>query len=189
VRFDLKGTAALAYRWCQYNRAILKEAARLPERFFRLRYEDFVEEPEAELGRLCKFLDVGFDRSMLNFHERPGGPKRDWHRRLSGPLDTSLLYRWKTEMAPRDVATSEAICGRLGEELGYAGSGAVERGLSIQDRIGIAIAALNTAAERGIFFLPLALRSSLITGYRWATGSLSSRPESGQPEQVEPENR
>ena len=52
------------------------EGCRLPaEHYYILKYEELVEEPEAILRKLCRFLDVDFEPQMLDparFTDRTG---------------------------------------------------------------------------------------------------------------------
>jgi hypothetical protein len=111
-------------------------------RYHELRYEDLVTRPEETLRSLCEFLGEAFDERLL-LHEgasdgpaqpvgseaqpvgsdrQPGGvqgeaqvpPPRD-----RGPLFTSSIGRWRTDLSERDQqAVMRIIGGRL-EELGY----------------------------------------------------------------------
>jgi Sulfotransferase family len=96
-----------------------------PATYHEVRYESLVAEPAAECERLCAFLDVSYDDSMLGFHQ---GRERD-DPRLSAkkawrPV-TAGLRDWRSEMSPADVERFQAAAGGLLNELGYeAGDGA-----------------------------------------------------------------
>jgi hypothetical protein len=84
-----------------------------------VRYETLVAEPERECDRLCEFLGLRYEPSMLRFHEgrtqsKPGlSAKASWLPVVSGLRD------WRTAMEPDDVIRFEAAAGELLEELGY----------------------------------------------------------------------
>jgi len=174
VRFDLKATGALAYRWRRYNEAVLEAAGAAPERFLRLRYEDLATEPKPSLERVCAFLGIAFDPTMLRFHEAHRDEARAWHSGLAAPVDAARVARWRDAMPAGRVAVAERVCGALGERLGYPTSG--PRGGSV-GRIGAAsgvvLGAAAVALERALFTFPMGLRSRLIAYYRAATGSLT----------------
>ncbi|MFB6258374.1 MAG: sulfotransferase [Flavobacteriales bacterium] len=54
-----------AERW-KRDLSILHEASQhAPDRYFYLRYEDLLEDPEGSLGRLSEYLNISFDEAML----------------------------------------------------------------------------------------------------------------------------
>lgn len=82
--------------------------------FVELHYEDLVTRPQAELARVCGFIGVEFDPSMLEYQKTA---------RQYPPPDPTLALRWKSKMAPRDVALVESRTGHLLESRGYQPSG------------------------------------------------------------------
>jgi hypothetical protein len=108
-------TAAL---WWELNVRAGREAGKAlgPELYYEIRYESLVAEPREECARLCSFLGVPHDDSMLRFHEGVGNKlgKSAW-----GPI-TSGLRDWKLQMPAADLEQFEAAAGELLEELGYA---------------------------------------------------------------------
>src|SRR5207253_853324 len=62
-------TAGLWWEW--HVRLGMEAATRLgPDRYHEVRYEDLVADPPAACRRLCSFLGLPYDASMLRFHER-----------------------------------------------------------------------------------------------------------------------
>lgn len=62
-----------------------------------VRYEDVVENPEAELRRICKFAEVEFVWEMLQPHQY--GSSFDTIGSRKG-VDRSSLERWRTSISP-----------------------------------------------------------------------------------------
>lgn len=91
----------------------------VPDLYHELRYEDLIEDPETECARLCGFLGLPYDETMLRFHEgrvkaQPGlSAKKAWL-----PL-TSGLRDWREQMSGEDKERFEAAAGGTLEELGY----------------------------------------------------------------------
>ncbi len=116
--------AAAALYWNRRTQAGRRAGQTLgPERYREVRYEDLIEEPEAVLRPLCPFLGLSFEPEMLHYAERAEELIRpaafpDQHQRLRLP-PTKGLRDWRSQMAPKDVATFEALSGRLLEELRY----------------------------------------------------------------------
>jgi hypothetical protein len=103
-----------------------------PYRYREVRYEDLVDDPESILTRLCSFIDLDFEPSMLRYFERIGeipDPalgvryRPGHHSRLRLP-PTKGLRDWRSQMSRDDLAVFEADAGDLLSELGY------ERGLA-----------------------------------------------------------
>jgi hypothetical protein len=132
-----------AIRWRRSVRRGRRDGHRLgPERYREIRYEDLVANPERVLRAVCAFLELDWDNSMVQYHERadaviaatrfPGA-----HQRLLLTPKPGLRD-WRTEMAPTDVESFEAIAGQLLDELGYgcaAGRPSIPRRLQVRGRI------------------------------------------------------
>jgi GT2 family glycosyltransferase len=98
------------------------------ERYFEVRYEDLLDDPAAELGRLLAFLGVDHDPEMVsriaedNSFERVTGRKR-------GEEDPAHFNRkgvageWKKVFTDRDRRVFEERAGALLAELGYEQDG------------------------------------------------------------------
>jgi hypothetical protein len=90
-------------------------------RYFEIRYEDIVADPQARIAGLCDFLDLRFDPAMLDFHERseavlPG--KLDRWRGLFEPIQGGMRD-WRTAMPEAMIRRFEAAAGPLLSDLGY----------------------------------------------------------------------
>ncbi len=87
--------------------------------YYELRYEALVQQPAVECARLCDFLGVPYEESMLRFYEgrtrdKPGLPsKKAWL-----PI-TPGLRDWRTQMPAADQERFETAAGDLLDELGY----------------------------------------------------------------------
>lgn len=87
--------------------------------YFELRYEDLVDEPERECGRLCDFLDVTYDPAMLEFHAGRTKTGAGLSNKQAWLPLTKGLRDWRTQMDENDVARFEAAAGDLLAELSY----------------------------------------------------------------------
>lgn len=103
-----------------YERTLpLLERSVPAEHVFRTRYEDITADPQAELKRICTFLDISFHPDMLNFaakvHHMPEGNDM----RL-GSATIRQDNAWKTALSQDDLDYFEATCGNLNRRLGYS---------------------------------------------------------------------
>lgn len=176
VPFDLSNTAALAYRWRRYNRELVRVAARHPGRFLRLRFEDLLQEPAANLTTICEFLGVRFDPAMLSFFEQQPkgfyGEGSAWFEHLQRPIDESQARKWEGAMDAHAREVIEHICADLMVAFGYDGARPRAR-LSARDRAGAALGWGSVTAEQLIFGrVPAEWRIRFINAYRARSGRI-----------------
>lgn len=100
----------------------------------RMKNEDLIRAPEAELRRLSAFLGVDYDPAMLAYPERST---------YEAP-DPALIEQWKRQQSAAEIALVEGKVGDMLTARGYRPSGrppktpgAVEKGLlRMEDRAG-----------------------------------------------------
>ena len=91
-------------------------------RFHELRYEDLLSDPERELTRLCRFLELDFEPEMLTYHERAddviaGMGTLGSHQNIRrAPAPTR---DWQTDYDKRTLALFEAFAGDALAVFGY----------------------------------------------------------------------
>lgn len=131
--------AKSARRWKKRLKRARRQGAKV-DHYLELRYETLVSEPEATIRQICDFIELPFDPAMLSHHERSeerlqeldrdipamGGrlprsaeSRMALHERTTKPIDTEAIGKWRTQMAPEDVAEFESVAGDLLVELGY----------------------------------------------------------------------
>jgi hypothetical protein len=90
-----------------------------PALYHELRYESLVAEPERESARLCEFLGIPYEASMLRFHEGRTSSKPGLSTKSAWLPVTGGLRDWRATMDADDVLRFEAAAGDLLDELGY----------------------------------------------------------------------
>ena len=131
--------AKSARRWKKRLKRARRQGAKV-EHYLELRYETLVSHPEPTLRQICEFIDLPWDPAMLDYHKRSeerlaeldrdipamGGrlprsaeSRMALHERTTKPVDTKAIGKWRTQMAPEDVAEFERVAGDLLSELGY----------------------------------------------------------------------
>jgi hypothetical protein len=110
-----------AYRWRNSTEMGLQNQKRYGvDRYLILRYEDLVQEPEAQIETLTQFLGI-LDDPVLRVPSRNGVPWEgnsmfaDKFSRIS----TKPLGRWEAELSPRDVQIIEKVAGNQMRGSGY----------------------------------------------------------------------
>jgi hypothetical protein len=102
----------LATRWMQ------------DERLLVIRYEDLVSDPDSMLRRILTFLNEPFFLEPLEerreadvrtqFDDETRRDKVSWRQahaaRVSGPIDTESVGKWKRLLADREIRVVERVC-------------------------------------------------------------------------------
>jgi hypothetical protein len=95
-----------------------------PARYSELRYEDFVDDPIGETQRVCAFLELSFEESMLDYSGRAEAiiGQTDVPHRHEGLREAPTKGRrdWRRQMEPGDVLLFEAVAGGTLADFGYA---------------------------------------------------------------------
>jgi hypothetical protein len=115
--------ASGAYVWARTVKRGRNVGVRLgPDRYTEIRYEDILESPEEEIGRLSSFLGFDFDPAMLcddgRALSRVPGSRHHQHTRLSLP-PTKGLRDWRKDMTDAQMAECEAVAGDVLDGCGY----------------------------------------------------------------------
>ncbi len=121
------GPRRIAYSghyWCWRVLSGLAAGALLgPGRYRTLLYEDLVRAPEATLRPLLDWLELPFDPAVLRYHEtsaaRTHHAGKPWKGHEDEPPNEALIGRWRSRLAPREIASLERQAGPLLAHLGY----------------------------------------------------------------------
>lgn len=117
----------------------------------RVVYEELVDDPDAQLRRICDVADLAHDPAMVAFHEDAPGyaPDQAWMAGVHRPVNTSSVDRWRRDLAPEQVRAIEAVAGTAMERLGYARSGAAsDDDVALADQLWAGVQADQQERER-----------------------------------------
>jgi hypothetical protein len=118
---------------------VARASAKRVGHYHEVRYEDLVLEPEAELRRICAFLELDYESTMLDYRASgarhighlgdrllpdgrakvPHELRARLHESLAQPLRKDRVQNWRQQMSADDRATVEAVAAPLMRELGY----------------------------------------------------------------------
>lgn len=108
----------------RYVPAVARFLREAPVAIHRVRYEELVSEPDAQMRAVCAFLGLPFEPGMVDYGE--AGAEVRTARGLGDPITvarekrptTRSLARWSEEMAgdPGKVQQAREILARLGDE-------------------------------------------------------------------------
>lgn len=98
-----------------------------PHRCILMKYEDLVLNPEDTLTEICKFLNVEFQKEMIDFHqhfhnELPAEQRAlldKFHSSLQCPIHSSKINSWESQLSKREVQRLEFSVGNIIEKFGY----------------------------------------------------------------------
>lgn len=135
--FGPSDVAGAAREWSERLASARLQAQQLSF-YTEVRYEDLVRDPASVLQRICAFLELEWEPSMLEYHRdavrrlsaelgdaRLEGRlvSRDErlaiHRLLDRPPQRERIERWRAHMDAADLQTFESIAASALEEFGY----------------------------------------------------------------------
>lgn len=100
--------------WINSERSFEALAAKAPSLgIFQIKNEELIKDPQASLTRLCDFLGVAYDKSMLDY------PSRSTY----GPPEPKLAEQWRSGLSTKDLGLIEGKAGRMLVARGYELSG------------------------------------------------------------------
>jgi hypothetical protein len=88
-----------------------------PDHYLEVRYEDLVEKPVEVVCKVCSFLGVAFEKSMLDLSQAEATGQANAYVRPK--LDQKKVNAWKEKLSPQQIEGLEAIAGDLLQVLGY----------------------------------------------------------------------
>ena len=94
-------------------------------RCFVLKFEELLASPENMVRRICSFLELPFEKEMLNttlFEDKTGGrswrPNTAFDDRMNG-ISTKSQGRWKNNLDETEILLCEFLVGKQMLEFGY----------------------------------------------------------------------
>lgn len=92
--------------------------------YYEILYESLIENPETELIKMCNFLGVAYEPSMLQFQESANKlvskEEMQWKDKTMGPLLSSNKGKWKKSLTSRQIFEIETVCNQAFEVFGYS---------------------------------------------------------------------
>jgi hypothetical protein len=101
-----------------------------PSRYYEVKYEDMVTDPEKTTKEVCAFLNLRFDPAMLRYYEGADSfiastRDPDAFKNLTRPV-TGDLRNWRDEISDSDLHLFESIAGDTLRDLNYETSDFVD---------------------------------------------------------------
>ncbi len=108
-------------RWADDVLLAHQQGKKIGERYAEVRYEDLLADPDKEMRRLCKFLEIAFSTELTTL-QTPA--ERDFeHQRGIGTGRTEIVSdnteKWRQVMPPSLLGKIESIACETLQQLGY----------------------------------------------------------------------
>ena len=178
-----------AWQWTQSAKELAAQAARRPDRFVIVRYEDLVRRPEPVLRELLEWLEEPWSPAVLEHHtvhqRRGGAHKVEGRSRADDPIDESRVGKWAATMHDEHRRWLSERLARLADFYGYAlddpdalapvaaGESALFRGADVDARIeAFPELELRAGGTRGPYDAPYDPRELMVLRrgeYAWIT--------------------
>jgi protein-tyrosine sulfotransferase len=124
--FNRKDALALGYHWSNLNRNLSDLEFQYPEKYFRLYYEDLIENTEDTINKLCEFMEVSFNENMLNYHKslvpelnKKATVLKEIHKSLFSPINKKIAEKWKEKLTETQKKHIEFSTHSVAKALGY----------------------------------------------------------------------
>jgi len=100
-----------------------------PDRFYTIKYEDLVQNPEANLKKICSFLSIPYCPEMLSYHKYKNEFTnvifisdeylKRYHTSILEPVNTEKIGQWKKRLSRKKIKMAERIAGKYLDKYGY----------------------------------------------------------------------
>lgn len=114
----------IAKKWDELQKMCLNAMKIIDSsRFFKLKYEDLIENPQQELRRLCQFLEIDYEESMLKYHDSIEAQNTAkvsmlWAN-VSNPVMINNSKKYLHSMSSEDRIIVESVASDTMKKLGY----------------------------------------------------------------------
>lgn len=103
-------------RWKKYVRVHEQLQQELDKKqYLMLRYSDLIADVEGVLQKICDFLDVSFEKQMLNYYDREetgfADSETSWKKRTLKPIQKNRNEDWKSSLTNWQISLIENTAG------------------------------------------------------------------------------
>ncbi len=119
-----KTPADVAEGWVKTHLRFRKLVDNRDVRAYEVFYEKLVNQPDEELKKICDFLNVPFEKSMLNFYQQGLTIYKTNHlsmNMLSRQIDPSKVSRWKKDLNENQLQEFYSVAKEAMIMFGYLG--------------------------------------------------------------------
>ncbi len=121
-----KEVAVVAGRWMDMVSRISRHLKRYSslECYITIRYEDLLDGFESTAEKVCTFLDIDYESSMLQFYQsnikyNMEPESYSWKENTRKPLDPAKAEAWRVRLSQSDIASFEQMAAKTLKQYGY----------------------------------------------------------------------
>lgn len=114
----------LARQWRKSAALARLNSERHSDAYLIVKYEDLILKKKSTFERICEFLEVRFDISMLDDEKLTDGEGKRWSQNSSYTSSKAQIHRWKQSIPSGHQAVIEFICRDGMSHFGYDFQGA-----------------------------------------------------------------
>lgn len=109
---------AIAEEWRDNNMAALRM---MDDKAITVRYEDLLVAPQEQLARLCEFLGLTFDATMLEYYTHNDEPPEfmAWKGKTLEAPDPENMGKFRNELTQDEIRAYESVAGEVLTRFGY----------------------------------------------------------------------
>jgi hypothetical protein len=126
----VRDPARIGQGWAETMKAFRAFAEKAPAHAHPVIYERLAHEPEDVIRELCARTGLAYSPAMLQFHKQDLTIFDTRHLsgdRISKPVDTTRIGRWRSDVSPQQLATFYAAAGEMMQAYGYLDSAPAQR--------------------------------------------------------------
>jgi hypothetical protein len=108
----------IAHEWVNNNKLIIKESY---DHSLLITYEDLVTAPRQILGKICIFLDVDYNKLMLEYYKNNDEPAEflQWKLKTLEKPDPHNIGKYRSHLTRDEIDLFESIAGETLNDFGY----------------------------------------------------------------------
>jgi hypothetical protein len=128
VNFEVPIVPLVIYRWKFALHQMWKLKKENPDLIYSIKYEDLASAPEQEFAKLCGFLGINYDPSVMSFYQKKSEVEKAYagsddlniiHKSLFNPISTARMNLWQSGMSEREIWIADLVVGKTADKAGY----------------------------------------------------------------------
>lgn len=124
---SMNSVLQIVWQWKRAAKINIKLIEEYPEKFYSVKYEDFVAEPQKHFQAMTDFLGIKYHEEVLDFYNNTDAKNRlytekfldNWQKNLFEPITTKNIGLWKAELTENQIKKADAVAGRIADKVGY----------------------------------------------------------------------
>ena len=114
---------AAAKRWCASIDLASNFVKKYPKSCLEIKYENLVTNPKLTVQKICNFLEIEYEDTMLNSELKCGlmgdVDMRQHHKQVYKPISTSSIGKGRYQLTDQEKQRLQKLIGNHLEKLGY----------------------------------------------------------------------